>query len=131
MSDKPTPIPVSRYATIMVTQPEIDALDAFAADYQTSRSHAGRCLIREGLYTKVRPIMAHNSLPNGSRWPEADFATLDLSKGTPQITPGSSRLVVPIKDDAIVRVYCDDGVSDAILIGRRWYWVDATEGGGQ
>jgi hypothetical protein len=115
----------------MVTQPEIDALDAFAADHQASRSNAGRCLLREGLYTKVRPIMAHNSLPNGSRWPEADFATLDLSKGTPQNMVGSSRLVVPIEDDAIVRVYCDDGVSDATLIGRRWYWVDASEGDGQ
>jgi len=95
----------------------------------TSRSELTRGLILEGIETKVRPMMAHNSLPNGVRWPEADFATLDLGKGTLHVTPGASYLSVPIEDDAIVRVYCDDGVSNAILIGRRWYWVDASEGG--
>jgi len=115
---------------LMLSTEEKTSLNAYRGPQ--SWSSAVRCLVKEGTTTKIRPVMAHNTSPNGGEcWSEADFATLDLSKGTPHIIPGSSYLSVPIENDAIVRVYCDDGVSNAILIGRRWYWVDASEGGGQ
>jgi len=124
-----TMVSEDEYTLVSDTVAYVTARNARSDLPPTSRSELTRGLILEGIETKVRPMVAHNSLPNGSRWPEADFATLDLSKGTPHITSGSSYLSVPIEDDAIVRVYCDDGVSNAVLIGRRWYWVDASEGG--
>lgn len=86
-------------------------------------SEVARGLVKEGTATKIRPIMAHNTSPNGGDcWSEADFATLPLDN---RAGINGCRLEVPVEDGAIVRLYpVEEGAMPQWLAGG-WYWVMA------
>lgn len=104
---------------ILLSTSDRAALDTYRGAVPVSG--AGRGLIREGIATKVRPVMAHNTSPNGGDcWSETDFATLPLDNNA---GVSGCRLEVPVEDGAIVRLYpVEDGAMPAWISGG-WYWV--------
>jgi len=105
----------------MLSTEEKTSLNAYRGPQ--SWSSAVRCLVKEGTTTKIRPVMAHNTSPNGGEcWSEADFATLYLDN---RAGVSGCRLEVPVEGGAIVRLYpVEDGAMPQWLAGG-WYWVMA------